>query len=125
MAGVLETADSLILVSSMTVDGARAASASIEWLLIHGHQHLVRRSLVILNTNKQGKSRANVDQLKDHFSPYVRAVHVIPFDDHLAEGGEVDLELLDEKTKRSFEELAELIATDFPNATGGRHRARG
>lgn len=121
MAGVLDTANSLILVSSMTVDGARAASANIEWLLIHGHQHLVERAVVILNTNKQGKGGANVDQLKKHFSPYVRAVHVIPFDDHLAEGGEVNLELLDKATKRSFEELAELIASDFPSATG-RHR---
>lgn len=118
MAGVLDTANSLILVSSMTVDGARAASANIEWLLIHGHQHLVQRAVVILNTNKQGKSSANIDQLKEHFNPHVRAVHVIPFDDHLAEGGEVNLDLLDKKTKRSFEELAELIATDFPSATG-------
>lgn len=122
MAGVLDTANSLILVSSMTVDGARAASANIEWLLIHGHQHLVQRAVVILNTNKQGKSSANVDQLKEHFSPHVRAVHVIPFDDHLAEGGEVNLDLLDKKTKRSFEELAELIATDFPSATGKHTR---
>lgn len=118
MAGVLETANTLILVSSVTVDGARAASANIEWLLIHGHQHLVKRAVVILNTNKQGKSSANIDQLKEHFSPHVRAVHVIPFDEHLAEGGEVNLDLLQKKTRRAFLELAELIATDFPNATG-------
>ncbi|WP_102145579.1 AAA family ATPase [Mycobacterium hubeiense] len=122
MAGVLDTANALILVSSVTVDGARAASANIEWLLIHGHHHLVQRAVVILNQNKQGKTSANIDQLKEHFSPHVRAVHVIPFDEHLAEGGAVNLGLLSKKTLRAFEELAELIATDFPNATG-KHTA--
>jgi MinD-like ATPase involved in chromosome partitioning or flagellar assembly len=49
-------------------------------------------------------------------------VHVIPFDDHLAEGGEVNLKLLKQSTLRAFEELAELIATDFPSATGKHTR---
>lgn len=122
MDGVLKTANALILVSSVTVDGARAASANIEWLTIHGYQHLVSRAVVILNNNKQGKTTANLDQLKEHFSPHVRAVHVIPFDDHLAEGGEVNLKLLKAPTLRAFEELAELIATDFPSATGKHTR---
>ncbi len=122
MDGVLKTANALILVSSVTVDGARAASANIEWLTIHGYQHLVSRAVVILNNNKQGKTTANIEQLKEHFSPHVRAVHVIPFDDHLAEGGEVNLKLLKQPTLRAFEELAELIATDFPSATGKHTR---
>jgi MinD-like ATPase involved in chromosome partitioning or flagellar assembly len=122
MDGVLKTANALILVSSVTVDGARAASANIEWLTIHGYQHLVSRAVVILNNNKQGKTTANIEQLKEHFSPHVRAVHVIPFDDHLAEGGEVNLKLLKQSTLRAFEELAELIATDFPSATGKHTR---
>lgn len=124
MAGVLDSAHALILVSSMTVDGARAVSANIEWLRLHGHQHLVERAVVILNTNKQGRSSANVEQLQEHFGPHVRAVHVIPFDDHLAEGDVVNLALLHKKTVRAFEELAELIAADFPNATGKHTRGQ-
>lgn len=124
MAGVLDTAHALILVSSMTVDGARAVSANIEWLRLHGFQHLVERAVVILNTNKQGRSSANVEQLQEHFGPHVRAVHVIPFDEHLAEGDVVNLTLLHKKTRRAFEELAELIAADFPNATGKHTRER-
>lgn len=122
MAGVLETAHALIMVCSMTVDGARAVSANIEWLRRHGHHHLVERAVVVLNTNKQGKSSANVDQLREHFGPWVRAVHVIPFDDHLAEGAEVHLALLNKETRRAFEELAEIIATDFPSAADNQAR---
>lgn len=122
MAGVLETAHALIMVCSMTVDGARAVSANIEWLRRHGHHHLVERAVVVLNTNKQGKHSANVDQLREHFGPWVRAVHVIPFDDHLAEGAEVHLALLNKETRRAFEELAEIIATDFPSAADNQAR---
>ncbi|OKH76124.1 hypothetical protein EB73_03540 [Mycobacterium sp. SWH-M3] len=124
MAGVLETAHALIMVCSTTVDGARAVSANIEWLRRHGHHHLVERAVVVLNTNKQGKSSANIDQLREHFGPWVRAVHAIPFDDHLAEGAEVHLALLNKETRRAFEELAEIIATDFPSAADNQaHQA--
>ena len=122
MAGVLDTTNGMILVSSVTIDGARAVSANIEWLRLHGYQHLVEHAVVVLNSNKTDKSSANIEQLQDHFSPYVRAVHVIPFDHHLAEGGEVNLNLLNKKTRRAFEELAEIIATDFPSATGKHTR---
>ncbi|MGV7852210.1 hypothetical protein PJM29_28965, partial [Mycobacterium kansasii] len=98
-------------------------SANIEWLRLHGYQHLVERAVVILNlTNKLNKASASIDQLRQHFSPHVRAVHVIPFDYHLAEGSVVNLELLNRATLRSFEALAEIIATDFPSATGKHTR---
>ncbi|PJE17432.1 MAG: ATPase [Mycobacterium sp.] len=123
MDGVLESANALIFVSSASIDGARAVSANIEWLRLHGYQHLVERAVVILNlTNKLNKASASIDQLRQHFSPHVRAVHVIPFDYHLAEGSVVNLELLNKATLRSFEALAEIIATDFPSATGKHTR---
>jgi MinD-like ATPase involved in chromosome partitioning or flagellar assembly len=118
MDGVLDTSNGLIFVSSVTIDGARAVSANIEWLQLHGYQHLVEHAVVVLNTNKLDKSSANINQLREHFSPHVRAVHVIPFDYHLAEGAEINLDLLNKKTVRAFEKLAEVIAIDFPSATG-------
>lgn len=121
MAGMLENAHALILLSSMTIDGARAASATIDWLNNHGYQHLVKNSVLVLNENKQEASDANVAELHKHFGPKVRVVHEIPFDKHLAHSGEIDLKLLSKKTRAAFLELAKIIATDFSTAEG-RHK---
>ena len=42
-----------------------------------------------------------------------RAVQVIPFDDHLAEGAEIDLELVGKATRKALLELAAMVADDF------------
>ena len=49
-----------------------------------------------------------------------RAVQVVPFDDHLAEGAEIDIELVSKPTRRALLELAAMVADDFAIA-GGRH----
>ena len=41
MAGVLRLADQIVLVSSPSVDGARSASATLDWLDAHGYGDLV------------------------------------------------------------------------------------
>nr|WP_316042201.1 AAA family ATPase [Nocardiopsis sp. CNR-923] len=42
MSGVLGLADQVVLVSSASVDGARSASATLDWLEAHGYAKLVR-----------------------------------------------------------------------------------
>ena len=49
-----------------------------------------------------------------------RAVKVLPFDEHLAEGAEIDLERLRPATRTAFVELAAMVADDFP-VLSGRH----
>lgn len=121
MAGMLENANALILLSSITIDGARAASATIDWLNNHGQQHLVKNSVLVLNANKQEGGDADIDELIKHFAPKVRVVHAIPFDKHLAHGGEINLLKLSKKARAAFLELAKIIATDFSTAEG-RHK---
>lgn len=122
VAGMLENANALILLSSNTIDGARAASATIDWLNNHGQQHLVKNSVLVLNSNKQEGGDANIEELHKHFAPKVRVVHDIPFDKHLARGGEIDLRLLTKKARAAFLELAKIIATDFSTAEGRHQR---
>jgi MinD-like ATPase involved in chromosome partitioning or flagellar assembly len=47
--------------------------------------------------------------MASQFLPRVRGLHVIPFDDHLAEGAEVHLQLLSGPTRQAFLELAATI----------------
>ncbi len=121
MRGVLDTADALVLVSSPALDGAQSADATLNWLTAQGYAHLVERTVVVISSARPGSSGINMDELVAHFASEVRAVKVIPFDTHLAEGSEVDLDRMSPTTRDAFVELAALVADDFPDAAGRHH----
>ncbi len=120
MDGVLSLAHALVLVSSPAVDGARSAAATLDWLGLHGYAHLVERTVVVVSANRPGAAGIDMDELTRHFLARCRAVVVIPFDEHLAEGSVVELDRLRPRTRDAFVELAAMMADDFP-AAGGRH----
>jgi len=128
MRGVLDAADSLVLVSSPALDAAQSLDATVNWLEAQGYSHLVDRTVVVISLARPGASTVNLDQLVAHFTARVRAVQVIPFDMHLAEGSEIDLDRLSAGTREAFVELAAVVADDFPEAAGRHHspaRVRG
>ncbi|QKT09001.1 MinD/ParA family protein [Gordonia sp. X0973] len=112
MNGVLDLANCLVLVSSVAIDAARSASATLDWLDAHGYGDLVDDAVVVLNSPRAGSSNIDVDGLERHFLGRCRGVQRIPFDDHLAEGAEVDLELLKKETSLALTELAAIVADD-------------
>ncbi len=122
MAGVLDLAHSLVLISSSAIDGARSAAATLDWLSLHGHDHLVRNAVVVINLPRPGSPNVGIQQLREYFLARCRAVHIIPFDQHLAEGAEIDLSRLHKTTKRALVELAATVADDF---TTDHRRYRG
>ena len=114
MAGILELADQIVLVSSPSVDGARSASATLDWLDAHGHGELVRDAVVVLSAvRRKGKSMVDLDRLEQHFAARCRAVVRVPHDPHLEEGAEVQLEYLDTETADAYLTLAALVADGF------------
>jgi MinD-like ATPase involved in chromosome partitioning or flagellar assembly len=54
-----------------------------------------------------------MEALENYFASRCRAVHTIPFDEHLSAGAEIDLELLEKPTRRAYLELAASVADDF------------
>ncbi len=113
MKGVLDVADSLVVVSSGSVDGARSASATLDWLDAHGYGDLVKRSVVVINSVRPKGSSVDLDKLAAHFGAKVRAVCRIPFDAHLEEGAEIELERLGGDTRLALLELAATVADGF------------
>jgi MinD-like ATPase involved in chromosome partitioning or flagellar assembly len=114
MAGILELADQIVLVSSPSVDGARSASATLDWLDAHGHGDLVRNAVVVLSpVRRKGKNMVDLDRLEQHFAVRCRAVVRVPYDPHLEEGGEVRLEFLDAETADAYRFLSALVADGF------------
>ncbi len=107
MTGVLRLADQIVLVSSPSVDGARSASATLDWLQAHGYGDLVRRAVVVLAVIRpRGKSAVDLERLEQHFAARCRAVVGVPYDAHLDEGAEVELGRLSRATADAFLVLA-------------------
>jgi MinD-like ATPase involved in chromosome partitioning or flagellar assembly len=114
MSGILELADHIVLVSSPSVDGARSASATLDWLEAHGYGDLVRGAVVVLSSIRpRSKSTVDLDRLEQHFAARCRAVVRIPYDAHLEEGAEVELELLNAETADAYLELGALVGEGF------------
>jgi MinD-like ATPase involved in chromosome partitioning or flagellar assembly len=114
MAGILELADQIVLVSSPSVDGARSASATLDWLEAHGYADLVRGGVVVLSAiRRRSKSTVDLDRLEQHFAARSRAVVRVPYDPHLEEGAELELEMLNEETADAYLNLAALVADGF------------
>jgi MinD-like ATPase involved in chromosome partitioning or flagellar assembly len=110
MSGVLRLADQIILVSSPSVDGARSASATLDWLEAHNCADLVRNGVVVLSAIRpKSKSTVDLDRLEHHFASRCRAVVRIPYDAHLEEGAEIELELLASDTAEAYLALAAVV----------------
>jgi MinD-like ATPase involved in chromosome partitioning or flagellar assembly len=114
MAGILELADQVVLVSSPSVDGARSASATLDWLDAHDYGDLVRGGVVVLSAiRRKSKSMVDLDRLEQHFAARCRAVVRVPYDPHLEEGAEVELDFLATETAEAYLTLAALVADAF------------
>nr|WP_253900632.1 AAA family ATPase [Mycobacterium asiaticum] len=114
MSAILAESDVLIVVASGSIDGARSASATLDWLDAHGHEDLVRNSITVINAVRPRAGKVDMDKVIEHFARRCRAVRVVPFDPHLEEGAEIDLDRLKRDTREALLELAAVVADGFP-----------
>ncbi|MCD9876821.1 MinD/ParA family ATP-binding protein, partial [Streptomyces guryensis] len=119
MRGVLDLADQLIIISTPSVDGASSASTTLDWLSANGFADLVQRSVTVISGVRETGKMIKVEDIVAHFETRCRGVVVIPFDEHLAAGAEVDLEMMRPKTREAYFDLAALIAEDFSRTQQG------
>lgn len=118
MSGVLDLAHTVVLVSSPAIDAARSASATLDWLGEHGHGGLVREAHVVLSASRPGAASLKLEKVYEHFEARCRSIHMIPFDQHLAEGADIDFNLLKPATMQAYLELAGAVAEKFPRLQG-------
>jgi MinD-like ATPase involved in chromosome partitioning or flagellar assembly len=121
MKGVLDEANAVVLVTSPAMDGAVSATATLDWLAYHGYEHLVRYATVVVSSARPGATSVDIGHLIRHFRNRSRAVHFIPYDDHLAEGAEVVLGLMSRRTQDAFLGLAASIADGFAHTEQRPH----
>ncbi|HEV3504374.1 MAG TPA: MinD/ParA family protein [Actinomycetes bacterium] len=119
MRAILPTADQLVVVAAPSLDGARSASLTLDWLTQHGYEALARSSVVVINAVRE-RGLVDVDKLQEHFAPRCRAVVRVPYDRHLETGAEIVLDELAPATRRAYVELAAAVADGFrPPARDG------
>ncbi|MFE2051824.1 FhaA domain-containing protein [Streptomyces sp. NPDC059459] len=116
MRAVLDHADQLIVVATPSVDGATSASTTLDWLSAHHYDDLVQRSITVISEARKKSKMVKVNDVLDHFRARCRGVVMIPFDEHLATGAEVDLERMKPRTREAYFDLATLVAADFPRS---------
>lgn len=112
---VLATAAAVVVVTSASIDGARQAAVAIDWLRNHGHQDLLDRACVVINHVVPGDPNIDVPDLVRQFQQHVQPgrVVVVPWDQHIAAGTEIQLGLLDLTYRRKVLELAAALSDDF------------
>lgn len=122
MPAILELAHTIVLVSSPAMDAARSASATLDWLMQHGHSGLVREAHVVLSASRPGSAALKLDKLYEHFETRCRSVHLIPFDPHLGEGADVDFGLLKPATMQAYLDLAGAVSEKFGRLQAAREQ---
>ena len=69
--GVLSTVSGLVIVASASIDGARQAAVTMDWLRQNGYQDLLGRSCVVINHVVPGKPNIDVADLVQQFERHV------------------------------------------------------
>ena len=113
--GVLSTVSGLVIVASASIDGARQAAVTMDWLRQNGYQDLLGRSCVVINHVVPGKPNIDIEDLVQQFERHVPPgrVVVLPYDKHIAAGTEIQLDLLGKDFRRKTIELAAALSDDF------------
>ena len=112
---VLSSVSGLVIVASASIDGARQAAITMDWLRQNGYQDLLGRSCVVINHVVPGKPNIDIEDLVQQFERHVAPgrVIVLPWDKHIAAGTEIQLGLLGKSFARKIVELAAALSDDF------------
>ncbi|WP_050803265.1 MULTISPECIES: AAA family ATPase [Protofrankia] len=113
MPAILELADTLVIVSSSSADGGSSASATLDWLDAHGYTAQVKNAVMVISTFPVNRESVDLDALEQHFAARTRRVVRVPYDPHLAVGGNIILEEMRKATRKAFLEIAGAVAERF------------
>lgn len=113
--GVLAAASGVVILSGASIDSARQATVALDWLRNNNYLDLLSRACLVINQVAPGESTKVVDELVRHFRQRIAPgrVLVLPWDEHIAAGTEVQFDLLSTGYRRRIIELAAALSDDF------------
>ncbi|MDQ4145050.1 MAG: MinD/ParA family protein [Actinomycetota bacterium] len=111
--GILDLADQVVVVMAPSLDGARAASLTLDWLEEHDYGDLVDGAVAVVNGVRSRDGLVELDRVEEHFEGRCATVVRIPWDPHLEAGAETMPEDLKRGTREAYLELAAAVAGGF------------
>lgn len=114
MKAVLDSCNTLVFVSGLTVDTSLPVTRSIDLLRSMGYHELVARSMVILNDRCGKYDKESRRYLSERFAQSGVGVEFMPYDPHLAKGGIINTaDELGKKTRLRLCEITAAIADKY------------
>ena len=98
----VETADQLVVVSTIREDTAYGAASLLDGLRLKGHGDKVAQAVTILASPAKTADRVLSRRLHDHFSQLTRAVVDVPYDPALVAGGPLNIGALAPRTREAW-----------------------
>ena len=111
-------------VASEDAPGLNGAWATLTWLHAHGFSRLLPRTVVAINATFEGKPLVDIDEAERGIREEIEGVSVVrvPYDVHLAEGGDISFAELKPRTRKALMDLAGAVAQHYPARQPHRHR---
>lgn len=112
---ILESVWGLVIVADTSIDGAKKAGETLDWIRAKGHPGLIARAVVVINHTKRGRESADIDEVKAQFAKVVGEDRVfeMPFDPHIDQGTEINLRLVNRTVLRRITEVAARLSDNF------------
>ena len=113
MQGILQDADSIVVVAGYAVSGAKRARDTLNWLAAHGYERLARSAVVVV-TDKDGVSgRVDKDTIEDTLAGLCKALITVPHDKSMADGDLVSLATLRPDTRNAYRDIAAAVVSGY------------
>lgn len=114
---IIAGADTVLVPTTGAVQATTKALATLDWL--DANQFGARPIVVLSCTTPDKKAVMGVEQTRDLFAGRVGDVVAIPYDRHLAAGGQIVWERMHRATRDAYRELAERVAAGFGHRSAG------
>ena len=111
--GIVDVAEQIVVVTSPSLDSARATSYLLDWLESHGFGELVSEAVAVISAVPARTGAVDVDEVERHFTERCRRVVRIPWDPYLAAGAGTSLEDCRPATRDAYRSLAAAVAEGF------------
>ncbi|WP_017585619.1 MinD/ParA family ATP-binding protein [Nocardiopsis ganjiahuensis] len=107
MSEVLGMTDQVIVVLEPSLDSVRSAESTFSWLAQNGYQDLANRAIVVITrVDRKAAPSQEIKDLESRIDRSTGGVVRIPYDEHLADGGVIHLERLQEPTRSACRRMA-------------------
>jgi MinD-like ATPase involved in chromosome partitioning or flagellar assembly len=107
MSEVLRLTDQVMVVLEPSLDSVRSAESTFSWLVQNGYQDLANRAIaVITRVDHRVALSQEIKDLESQIAQSTGGVVRIPYDEHLAAGGVIHLDRLQESTRSACRRLA-------------------